>query len=75
MNWYVKHKNPNHPLTENGKQWAIDGPFESKLDANNHAGRCDYATRKIQFEVYSDEVVDKSVNEVKPTSRKKGNTL
>jgi hypothetical protein len=48
--WIVRHKNPTI-LGEN--EWATDGEGLnwSKLDAEAHAERCEYAKQGITFEI------------------------
>lgn len=73
MTTWVKHKNPDHPEVKNGSDWAIDGPFDDELEASQHVNRCDYVTKGIQFEIYSDAVeeVEQAVVETKVESKPK----
>ena len=64
MYWVVRHKNPEVPATNVGKNWVSDGVGLkwSKDQAEQWAEKCEYKTSGIVYEIVPDVV-----EEVAPT--------
>lgn len=59
MEYYIIHKNPKHPEIIQGNEWALDGPFERKFLAEEHAKRCGYSANGIEWKpVNEKELMD-----------------